>query len=286
MFRDDQVMTRIILSGSTGFIGKALTTFLESQGHEVVKYSSRLRSGCCRQPEMKADIVIHLEGEPLAGRWTAAKRMRILKSRIESTYNLVKTLNANPPKLFICASAIGFYGDRADAMLTEDSPRGRGFLSAVCEKWESIARQLKGSRVVHTRFGIVLGKDGGAVKKMRLPYKLGLGATIGNGKQWMSWIALHDLLRAIDFIIQNESLSGPVNLTSPNPVPQKEFSDTLARSLHRKAFLRMPKWLVKLLFGQMGEEMLLFSDRVIPKKLIDAGFTFSHPDLEETLSHL
>ena len=279
-------MSRIILSGSTGFIGKALKNFLASHGHQVVNYSSRASSKCCRKPDLNADIVIHLEGEPLAGRWTAAKRMNILKSRVGSTYYLANALKNQPPKLFICASAIGIYGDRGDEILTEDSPRGRGFLSAVCEKWEAVAQQLQESRVVHTRFGIVLGKDGGALKKMSLPYKLGLGATLGNGKQWMSWIALQDLLRAIDFIINNESLSGPINLTSPNPVPQQKFSEALAHSFHRKAFLRIPRWLVKLLFGQMGIEMLLFSDRVIPKKLIEAGFTFSQPDLQETLSHL
>jgi uncharacterized protein (TIGR01777 family) len=271
-------MSRVLISGASGFIGKALATFLRKK-HEVSTYSRTNPN----QDLTNFDIVIQLAGEPLIGRWTDAKKEKIRASRIDTTRALTAALSSSPPKTFICASAIGYYGDRGDEILTEKSSCGKTFLSSICSEWEAATIPLTNTRIVHTRFGIVLDPSGGALKKMLLPYKLGLGAKFGTGKQWMSWIALEDLIRALDHIIETPSLSGPINLTSPNPIRQKDFSDTLAKSLHRKALLKIPAPLVKLIFGQMGEEMFLYSDRVIPEKLLVSGFTYLNPKLADII---
>jgi len=278
-------MSRILLSGASGFIGKALADHLVSQGDEVVKLSLRSKIS---QELNNFDAVIHLAGEPLVpGRWTASKRSKILQSRAEGTHQLAVSLSkiSTPPKVFICASAIGYYGDRGDELLMERSSPGQNFLSKVCVEWEQASSPLQnlGIRVVHTRFGMVLGAGGGALQKMLLPFQLGLGAILGSGKQWVSWVELYDLISAIEFILKTDTLEGPINIVAPEAIRQEVFAKTLGEILHRNVFLRMPVWLVKLLFGQMGEEMLLVSERVVPEKLVASGFKFTYSNLRDAL---
>ena len=276
-------------------MGAPLVEFLLSKGHDVVPLSrSSKKDSVFWDPENRLvpiqflegfDAVIHLSGEPLSfGRWSKRKRGKIRKSRIETTRFLCETLRSleKPPSSFICASAVGFYGDRGDEVLDESSLPGAGFLSSVCQGWEEACLPLKEtSRVVNARFGVVLGK-GGALKQMEPIYKLGLGATLGSGKQWMSWISLEDLISSIDFLL-NSQVHGPVNLCSPNPIPQQEFSRALARALHRPHFLKIPSWFLRALFGTAAEEMMLASQRVIPSALIHSDFTFKFKRAEDIL---
>lgn len=275
---------RILISGASGFIGSALAQFLQGNGHAIFSYSRTPD-----QPHLDPfDVVIHLAGEPLTlGRWSQAKQERILLSRTQGTEQLCRALLHSPPKLFLSASAVGYYGNRGEELLTENSPPGTGFLAHVCREWEKASQPLakKGVRVVHTRFGMVLGPHGGALQKMLLPYKLGLGGKLGSGKQWMSWVARDDLIRAIDLIIANEDLEGPVNVVSPHPVRQEEFSKILAKLLHRPSFLTLPAPLLKGALGLMAEEMLLASARVEPTKLLSFRFPFRHPDLNNALHY-
>lgn len=292
---------RILISGASGFVGRPLSSFLTSQGHSVV---SLLRATDRKQPNSitwdpeegqatlqdfeNFDAVIHLAGEPLTlTRWSKEKRDKILYSRTVGTMFLSHLLSvvSAPPQLFLSASAYGYYGDRADEILTEESGPGKGFLPNVCCAWEkaSYAIENRGARVARTRFGMVLGPNGGALKQMILPYRLGLGGRLGSGRQWMSWIALDDLIRAVDHIIRTESLKGAINLVSPNPVRQEDFSKTLAELLHRPHFFSIPKWALKLRYGDMADEFLLSSARVIPAKLLASNFTFNYPDLRSAL---
>lgn len=294
---------RILLSGSSGFIGSEVFSFLRSQGHEVV----RLRRGSLNsndpgslfwEPERNTfshksfenfDAVIHLAGEPLIGLWTAKKKERIFSSRILSTQLLTRIFTeiAHPPKVFVCASAIGFYGDRGEEELTEKSTMGKGFLPSVCSHWELATHEKANPRVrvVNTRFGAVIGREGGIVKKMLLPFKYGLGCSLGTGSQWMSWIALSDLVRAIAFCLTIPSIEGPVNCVAPHPVRQKRFAQLFADSLGRPLLLRLPAWLLRGLAGQMAEEVLLASQRVTPEKLQHHHFSFLTPTLEEAFRH-
>lgn len=292
---------RVLLSGSSGFIGSEVFSHFHKLGFEVVclKRGDPSQSSShtifwdpsfkqFRLPSFEGfDAVIHLAGEPIVGRWSEAKKKRILESRIVSTNLLAEILSqlANPPTVFLSASAIGYYGDRGEEWLTEKSSPGDGFLASVCIAWEGASKVLhqRGIRVVHTRFGAVIGKEGGILKKMLLPFKLGLGCTLGTGKQWMSWIALKDLVRAIAFCIETPSIEGPVNCVSPNPIRQREFARCLAASLKRPLFLQMPAWLLWMVLGQMGEEVLLTSQRVSPEKLHQKHFSFQAPTLEEAI---
>jgi hypothetical protein len=292
---------RILISGASGFVGTPLSSFLSSQGHTVIALvraqDRRLPNYILWDPEEgKAslrdfegfDVVIHLAGEPLTlTRWSKEKRDKILYSRTVGTMFLshLLSLTAKPPQLFIAASAFGYYGDRGDEILTEESGPGEGFLPAVCSAWEkaSYAIENRGARVARARFGMVLGPNGGALQKMILPYRLGLGGRLGSGKQWMSWIALDDLIRAIDHIIHTDSLSGPINLVSPNPVRQEDFSKTLAELLHRPHFFSIPRWALYLALGKMVDDFLLASARVKPTKLLASNFTFNYPDFRSAL---
>lgn len=285
---------RILISGASGFIGAPLVSFLSSQGHEVVTLSRSLRQGSVFwDPERSLvpfqflegfDAVIHLSGEPLSiSRWTKKKKDRISKSRAEGTSFLSDILGSFdvPPKIFICASAVGFYGDRREELLDEESPEGVGFLPSVCLKWEEACGSLKrqGTRVVNTRFGVVLGK-GGALRKIETFYKCGLGATLGTGRQWMSWIALDDLLQGMEHVLHSD-LEGPVNFVSPNPIRQEAFSRLLAKTLHRPHVLKIPARLLRLVLGDAAKEMLLPSVRVNPSKLLKSGFTFKSPMIQD-----
>lgn len=234
------------------------------------------------------DAVVHLAGESIAeGRWTDEKKKRIRESRVRGTRLLGDALAnlAQQPKVMISASAIGYYGNRGDETLTEESAPGDDFLSDVCVEWEKatdLAKE-KGIRTVNARFGIILDKDGGALKKMLPPFKMGIGGRIGDGKQWMSWIALDDVIGAIRFALTNDSLQGPVNFVAPNPVRNAEFTKTLGRVLSRPTIFPIPAFGVRLAFGEMADALLLTSQKVEPARLEAAGYVFQYSNLDNAL---
>lgn len=285
---------RILVSGSSGFVGQALVSHFSRKGYATVS----LLHGPWRTQDGSSledfDAVIHLAGEPITlGRWSKKKKEAILSSRSAATENLCNTLSLlhRPPPIFISASAVGYYGNRGEELLDEGSGGGHGFLADVCRSWEEASRSIdsRGSRTVHTRFGAVLGSNGGILKKVLPFYKLGLGATLSTGEQWVSWIELSDLILAIDHVLHTESLHGPVNLVAPEPVRQKEFCHALAHTLHRPALLHLPAWLLHTVLGTMADDCLLASERVRPRKLLESGFRFNCPDIESafllTVSH-
>jgi uncharacterized protein (TIGR01777 family) len=253
------------------------------------------------------DAIIHLSGEIVAGRWTAAKKARIRESRVVSTNNLSDALTKSdsPPKTFVCASAIGYYGNRGDEILTEESPSGSGFLPEVCREWESAteAAANAGIRTVNLRTGLVLSPSGGALKQMLLPFRLGLGGRIGSGRQWWSWIHIEDFVAAVYHILQNTlaatsttvelrasspglPVTGATNMVSPNPVTNGDFTRTLAKVLKRPALLPVPAFAARLALGELADEALLASARVEPKRLIEIGFEFKFSQLGSALGNL
>lgn len=292
---------KIVISGSTGFIGSSLVQSLKAAGHEVY---SLVRTKKADDPkniywnpetgEIEAgklegiDIVINLAGENISsGRWTDAKKKRIRNSRIKGTRLLCETLAglSRRPQLLINTSAIGFYGSRGEELLTEKSLSGKGFLVEVCQEWEAAttAAEKAGVRVVKPRFGIVLSKEGGVLGKMLTPFKLGLGGVLGSGEQYMSWIALDDLIAVLQFIIANKEITGPINAVAPYPVTNRAFTKTLGTVLQRPTILPVPAPIIRLLLGEMGQDLLLASTRVTPDALLKSGFTFQHPELKEAL---
>lgn len=291
---------RILISGSSGLVGTALMPKLSADGHEIVRLvrdaSARGHTvqwdpalGNVDRERIKGfDALIHLAGENIAsGRWTKARKKRIKDSRVEGTKLIAEALarQEKPPSVAICASATGYYGDRGDETLYEDSPPGKNFLADLCRKWEDAAEPLrkKGVRVTNLRTGIVLSKSGGALKKMLLPFKLGLGGIIGSGQQYWSWITLNDLNDSIRFILSNESIRGPVNAVSPTPSTNTEFTKTLGAILKRPTAIPLPALMARIALGQMAEELLLASARVIPQRLMTSGFRFQHSELEPAL---
>jgi len=239
----------------------------------------------------RVDAVIHLAGESIAtGRWTPAKKNRILASRVDSTRTLASAMaKLHPrPRVLVCASAIGYYGHRADETLTESSATGTGFLAEVCQAWEAAADAAlqSGIRVVHLRFGMILSARGGALAKMLTPFRFGGGGIIGNGRQYWSWVTLDDVVRAILFAVERDQLVGPVNVVSPQPVTNREFTQTLGSVLHRPTVLPMPAPVARMALGEMADELLLASTRVLPATLTRAGFQFQHPKLKEALHAL
>lgn len=236
------------------------------------------------------DIIIHLAGENIFGRWTDIKKQRIFDSRVGSTKLLSKSLTklSNPPSLLICASAIGYYGDRPNEYLTEDSIPGKGFLSEVCQKWENATKDASeiGIRVVNTRFGVVLTPKGGILQKLLSPFKLGLGITIGNKDQYISWVSIEDVIKSIFYSITNTSIKGPVNVVSPKPVTNLEFSDTLKKIYNPKLSVSINQNIPKLIFGEMSKEVLSTNTNVIPKKLVSTGYKFFNLELEDSLRFL
>ena len=236
------------------------------------------------------DAVVHLSGESVAGRWTQAKKKRIRDSRVVSTRNLAQALarTSQKPQTFVCASAIGYYGNRGDEVLTEESATGEGFLAEVSREWEQATSPAAeaGIRTVNLRIGLVLSREGGALKPMLLPFQLGLGGKIGTGRQWWSWIHIADLVSAVQQILETNLIAGPVNLTAPNPVTNAEFTRTLADALHRPAVLPIPAFAARLAFGEFADAGILASARVIPKALLGSRFTFRFPSLGEALKQL
>jgi uncharacterized protein (TIGR01777 family) len=236
-----------------------------------------------------ADAVINFTGATIAQRWTREHKQEILTSRVRSTEVLAKTMSAvrTPPRVFLSISAVGIYGSRGAEVLDETSKPGGGFLAGVVEKWEQAALPARdaGIRLVYPRMGLVMHPDGGVLAKLVPVFNVGGGGKIAKGDQWMSWIAMHDVLRALQYLIATETVSGVVNVTSPNPVTNAEFSHTLGSVLHRPAVATVPEFAIKLMFGEMGEETLLSGQRVVPRRLTDAGFTFEFPELPEALHH-
>ncbi len=298
---------KVLISGSTGLIGSALARALRQQGHEVAALTrpdTRDRStgasaanqrvawnpeaGTLDQNADGADAVVHLAGASIAGgRWTDARKKVLRDSRVAVTHSLIDSLKklSRPPRIFIGGSAIGFYGDRGDEELTESSPAGTDFLAGVTQHWEAASLRASefGARTVLLRTGIVLDKDGGALPRMVLPFRFGAGGRLGSGRQWMSWVALEDLVAMIQYALATNSLTGPVNGVAPHPVRNAEFTKILARVLHRPAIFPAPAFALRLALGEMADALLLVSQKVLPKRLDDSGYRFSLPDLEKAL---
>lgn len=294
---------KILITGSSGLVGSALAPYLRDLGHHVVRlvrFTPRPgQSEILWDPTMDVldlsscgdfDAVVHLAGENLAeGRWTVQKKVRIRKSRIQGTRVLSEALARlqSPPKILASASAIGFYGHRADELLSESSLAGAGFLAEVCQQWEAATLPAleRGIRVVQLRFGVVLSRSGGALAKMLPLFQLGIGGVLGSGRQYWSWIAMEDVLGAIDHILATDRLSGPVNVVSPQPITNREFTKTLGRLLSRPTMLPVPALAARIVFGEMADEAFLASARVEPVKLLGTGYTFRYPNLTDALRH-
>ena len=287
---------KLAITGSSGLVGSALVSLLTAAGHEVL----RMRRPAHWNPERSMvdlaaleakDAVVHLAGENIAsGRWTAKKKAQIRDSRIKGTKLIAESLAklAQPPGVLVSASAIGFYGDRGNELLSEESGPGRGFLSEVCRQWEAATDPAtrKGIRVVHLRTGLVLSRKGGALDKMLLPFKLGIGGKIGAGKQYWSWISLDDMCAAILHCIQAGGLHGPVNIVSPSPVTNLEFTKALGRVLSRPTIFPLPAFAARLALGEMADVLLLASARVEPVKLHTSRFMFRDKEIEATLRNM
>ncbi|WP_437185068.1 TIGR01777 family oxidoreductase [Planctomicrobium sp. SH668] len=285
----------VFMTGSKGLIGRHLVPILERAGHAVTRLVRDVPNGpnercwesaghpLCLSTLKGCDVLIHLAGEPLTAlRWSRRKKDEIYASRVNSTGILAEAVRKmpNPPHTMIVASAVGYYGDSGDRLLTEASPSGEGFLASVCREWErACAPAIGHTRIVNVRTGLVLSKDGGALKAMLTPFRLGLGGTIGSGEQYWSWISLDDHVRLISHIVHDDSISGPVNAVSPHPVTNQEFTRALGKALNRPTFLPVPTPLVKLVTGEMGNELLLSSARVVPEVALSHRFSFNHSEI-------
>lgn len=285
---------KVLITGATGLVGRALTTHLRALGLEVKPLMRPLDwdpdSGTIDRKCLEgADAVVHLAGENIASRrWTAATKQRILESRARGTDLLARTVAGlkRPPKVLISASATGYYGDRGSTILDESSPRGDGFLAEVCKQWEAAtwAATNAGIRAVRLRTGIVLSRDGGALPLVARPFRFGAGGLLGDGSQYMSWITLHDLCRAYHHVLLSESIEGAVNAVAPAPLTNREFTRALASTVHRPAIVRVPKLALRLALGEMADALLLASTRVRPAKLLQSGFRFEDTDINLALA--
>jgi len=292
---------KVLVSGSHGLVGQRLVKSLINDGNEVVRLVRRGRT--VGSPEIEwhpnqglidaehiegFDAVVHLAGESIAsGRWTEQKKRAIRESRIKGTQLLSESLARlnHPPAAYVCASAIGYYGNRGDELLTEKSSAGDDFLADVCVEWENATKQAisKNIRTVNARFGVILDQDGGALAKMLTPFRMGVGGRVGDGKQWMSWIVLADVVAGLRHAIEKTSLVGPVNFVAPNPVTNAEFTRALGKALSRPTFFPVPEFGARLAFGEMADALLLSSQRVVPRRLQEAGFTFHAETIEDGL---
>ncbi len=299
---------KIIMTGASGLVGSALSRELTQEGHSItrlVRGSSRDGSATATtdarwNPEAGTidaqaledhDAAIHLAGEPIAdGRWNDEKKRRIRESRVKGTSLLAGALAGlnRKPRVLVSASAIGFYGSRGAEVLREESASGTDFLSEVCREWEkaTLPASQAGIRVVHLRLGVVLSGEGGALAKLLTPFRLGIGGRIGSGEQYMSWIALDDVVGIVKFALTNENLRGPVNVVAPHPVTNEEFTKTIGRVLGRPTIFPLPSFAARLAFGEMADALLLSSARVEPAHLTESGYHFAYPELEGALRHL
>ena len=293
---------KILITGGTGFIGSSLCSRLIEENHDVVvlsRHSETIKLPALGIDKLELlnddvffDVVINLAGEPIANkRWTDKQKQRILSSRLDTTRKLIEYFKRteHKPKVLISASAIGYYGiGETNEAINEDASGDESFSSQLCQQWEAVAleAEILGVRTCLLRTGIVLGKRGGALSKMLLPFKFGLGGKIGSGKQWMSWIHLDDLVGIILYCIDHDELNGPVNGTSPNPVTNEVFTKTLGKVLKFPTILTMPAIVVKILMGQMGEELLLAGKNILPVKILNAGYKFKYEKLEKALLSL
>jgi len=292
---------RMVLTGSSGLIGQALLSFLTSNGHTVVRLirSPAIGRHILWNPDAGTvntddledfEAIVHLAGETIVGRWTPEKKARILESRIKGTRLICESLAhlRSRPIVVVSASAIGYYGDRGDQMLDEESSAGSLFLSEVAKAWEAATEPAAriGIRVVNLRIGFVLSKAGGGLAAMLLPFKLGIGGRVGCGLQYISWIALDDVVGAVSHALLSDSLHGPVNAVAPHPVTNLEFTKTLGRVLRRPTIFPLPAFAARLVLGEMANELLLASTRVNPSRLLASGYKFRFPDLPEALRHV
>jgi uncharacterized protein (TIGR01777 family) len=291
---------KIVVSGASGLIGSALVPTLVQQGHEVVRLVRRepASTGEIRWNPAAGELdrralegveaIVNLSGENIGQRWTASRKREILESRVQATDLLARTAAAlaPPAAVLVCAGGAGIYGDRGDEIVTEDSALGEGFEADVVRAWEAAAEPAReaGIRVVNFRQGMVLAKEGGALQRMLLPFKLGVGGRVGDGRQWWTWVARDDVCAAYAFVLQND-IAGVVNLCAPNPVTCKQFTDALGKALHRPTVLPAPGIAIRALFGEMGDNVLLRGRRALPARLLDAGFDFSYPTIDAALDH-
>ncbi len=297
----EEAIMNFLVSGASGLIGKEITSFLVEQGHKVIPLQRKspseqaywnLESGIIKiDQNLRIDIIIHLAGENIAeGRWNKEKKERIKNSRVEGTKLISEYFSKvnHKPELFISASAIGFYGNRGEEELLEKSKKGTGFLSDVCQQWEMATEKASqtGIRVANIRLGMVLSSKGGALTSILPPFKMGFGGIIGNGRQYVSWVTIQDVVGSINHIIENTDIEGPINIVSPNPVTNYNFTKTLGKTLKRPTFFPLPAFLAKLLLGEMAQELLLSSTKVIPGKLQKTDYIFKNPTLENAFPHL
>jgi uncharacterized protein (TIGR01777 family) len=293
-------VTTVAIAGASGFLGTALARHLSKEGYDVRRIGRASSRGVDFHWDLDAgrldpaaldgaDVVVNLAGENVAQRWTRDHKRAILASRLRSTEILAKTMAGvrTPPRVFLSTSAIGIYGSRGNEALDETSTPGGGFLADVVQQWEKAATPARdaGVRLVYPRLGLVMHPDGGVLAKLLPVFNIGGGGKIGRGDQWMSWVGMHDLLRALVFLMVTDTLSGPVNITAPSPATNAQFSHTLGEVLHRPALATVPEFAVKLMFGEMGEETLLSGQRVLPRQLLGANFRFEYPDLAAALRH-
>lgn len=293
---------KVAIAGASGLVGSALIPVLKKLGGQITRLV-RSKPGAGEiewhpnQDEVGSrllegfDVIINLAGENIAGgRWTDDQKRKIRDSRVNGTHLLSEAIArlTKKPRVFVCASATGIYGDRDDETLDEQSESGGGFLAGVCREWEKATEPAirVGTRVVNLRFGPILAREGGMLAKLLTPFKMGMGGKVGSGKQFISWVALEDAVNAIRLAIEDESIRGPLNIVSPNPVTNEEFTKTLGHVLNRPTALAMPAFAARLAFGEMADEMLLASQKVLPKRLLSAGFVFKYPELDTTLKKL
>ena len=292
---------KILITGASGFIGTSMVRSLKLSGNTVLSLSRTPEAnGFKWDPDrgeielphnINIDTVIHLAGENISRvRWSKKQKESILDSRIKGTRLLVNTIIKlqSPPKTLLSASGIGIFGDRHDVFLSEDDQLGVGFLVDVAREWERATRLAvdAGIRVANLRMGVVMGKEGGVLRRLLPLFGYGFGAVLGSGDQYMSWITIDDVVRAIEYILINEDIKGPVNMVTPNPVSNREFTKTLGIVLRRPTILRIPTWAIQAVYGEMGKELLLSSTRVLPRHLLSSGFDFQFPYLEDGLRHV
>ncbi len=293
---------KIAITGATGLIGSNLSKLLESNGHNIIKLSRKRHDQAqfahfdykSKQIELDkledVDVFVHLAGESIAGYWSKDKKKEIKASRIEGTRFLVNSILKlqNKPKHFICASAIGAYGNRDDEIVDEKSGYGNGYLADISKEWEKEASVLENHniRVVNLRIGLVLSAEGGALKSMLLPFKMGVGGKLGSGKQYMSWVMLEDVIGAIDLIINNNDINGPVNIVAPKPVTNEQFTKELGKAFGRPTIFSVPAFVLNTLVPDMAKEIILSSTRAVPQKLLDNGYKFQYTDIDSAFDDL